>query len=97
MPYVSAVLMLVAVTWLAYGLQPRWAGVGWLLLTFCVVVMLFGELLHFPDWLKSLSPFSHLALVPAQSFAWAPVIWLLVIAAAVGASGFAALRHRDLA
>jgi putative exporter of polyketide antibiotics len=35
--------------------------------------------------------------VPAQSFAWAPVIWLLAIAAAVGGSGFAALRHRDLA
>jgi ABC-2 type transport system permease protein len=96
-PYVAAVLVLVALTWLGYGLAPRWASLGWLLLTFCVVVMLFGELLHFPDWLKSLSPFSHLALVPAQSFAWAPVIWLLVIAAAVGASGFAALRHRDLA
>jgi ABC-2 type transport system permease protein len=96
MPYVSAVLMLVAVTWLAYGLRPRWAAVGWLLLTFCVVVMLFGELLGFPQWVKDLSPFEHLALVPAQPFAWPPVLFLLAAAAAVGTAGFAALGHRDL-
>jgi polyether ionophore transport system permease protein len=58
--------------------------------------MFFGELLRFPQWLRDISPFSHLALQPAQPFAWAPLIWLQAAAVAAGAVGFAALRHRDL-
>ena len=84
-------------TWLAYGLAPRWASIGWLALTFCVVVMFFGELLRFPQWVKDVSPFAHLALVPAQPFALAPLLWLLAAVALVGTAGFAALRHRDIA
>lgn len=94
--YVAPVLVLVALTWLIYALAPRWAGVGWVLLTYCVVVMFFGEVLRFPQWIKDLSPFSHLALVPAQSFALGPMIWLLAGAAALGAMGLAALRRRDI-
>jgi ABC-2 type transport system permease protein len=97
LPYVAPVLLLVAVTWLVYGLVPRWTIVGWLALTYCVLVMLLGELMHFPQWLQGISPFTHLALLPAEPFAWAPVLWLLAAAAVVGAAGFAALRHRDLA
>jgi putative exporter of polyketide antibiotics len=36
-------------------------------------------------------------MLPAESFAWARVLGLLAAAAAVGAAGFAALRHRDIA
>lgn len=96
-PYIAPVLLLVGLTWLAYGLVPRWTILGWLALTFCVIVMFLGELAHFPGWLKAVSPFSHLAMLPAESFAWAPVLGLLAAAAAVGASGFVALRHRDIA
>lgn len=88
--------MLVALTWLAYGLSARWAGVGWLALAFCVVVFFFGELLRLPRWLVDLSPFSHLALVPAESFALDPVLWQLAQAAVLVAAGFVALRRRDL-
>ncbi len=96
LPYVAPVLVLVAVTWLAYGLSRRWASVGWVALTFCVLVMFFGELLRLPSWLVDLSPFSHLALAPAEPFAWAPVLAELALAATLGAAGFAALRRRDL-
>lgn len=95
-PSVAPVLVLVAVTWLVYGLAPRWAGVGWLALTFCVVVMLFGTLLRFPQWVRDLSPFTHLALVPAQPFAWTPLLVLFSVTAVVGAAGMGAFRHRDL-
>jgi ABC-2 type transport system permease protein len=96
LPYVAPVLVLVALTWLAYGLSPPWAGVGWLALTFCVVVLFFGELLQLPGWLVDLSPFTHLALVPAESFAWGPVLWQLALAVVLGVAGTAALRRRDL-
>jgi ABC-2 type transport system permease protein len=94
-PYVAPILVLVAVTWLMYGLRPRWAGVGWVALTFCVVVMVFGELLRFPQWVIELSPFSHLALTPAQPFTVDPVLWLLLLSGAVTGTGLVAFRHRD--
>lgn len=94
--YAAPVLVLVALTWLAYGLSARWAGIGWPALTFCVVVLFFGELLQLPGWLVALSPFTHLALVPAESFAWDPVLWQLALAAALVTAGILALRRRDL-
>ena len=96
LPYVAPVLVLAALTWLAFGLSPRWAGAGWLALGFCVVVSFFGELLQLPDWVVDLSPFSHLALVPAEPLAWGPVLALLAVAAALGVAGTAALERRDL-
>jgi ABC-2 type transport system permease protein len=96
MPYVAPIFVLVAITWLMYGLNPRWAGVGWVALTFCVVVMVFGELLRFPGWVIELSPFAHLALAPARPVAWEPVLWLLMLAVVVAGTGLAAFRHRNI-
>lgn len=96
LPYVAPVLVLAAVTWLAYGVAARWASLGWLALTFCIVVLFFGAVLRLPDRVTDISPFAHLALVPAEPFAWAPVLWQLAAAAAAGATGFAALRRRDV-
>jgi ABC-2 type transport system permease protein len=96
LPYVAPVLVLAAVTWLAYGLSPRLAGFGWLALTFCVVVSFFAELLQLPAWLVDVSPFSHLALTPAEPLAWGPVIALLAVAAVLGLAGNQALARRDI-
>jgi ABC-2 type transport system permease protein len=96
LPTIAPVLVLVALTWLAYGVSSRWALVGWLALTYCVVVVLFGDVLKFPQWVKDISPFSHLALTPAQPFAWGPFLGLLALAAAVGGVGLIALRRRDV-
>lgn len=94
--YVVPVLLLAALTWLAYGIRSRWAAIGWLGLGFCYVVMIFGELLRLPGWLMDVSPFRHLAQTPAEDFRTTPVIVLLVITAAVGALGLAFLRRRDV-
>ena len=58
------------------GSRRGWAGFGWVALAFCVVVSFFGELLQLPDWVVDLSPFSHLALVPAEPLAWGPLLAL---------------------
>jgi len=96
LPYVAPVLLLAALTWLAYGLSPRWAGFGWVALTFCVVVSFFGELLQLPYWVVDLSPFSHLALMPAEPLGWGPLLALLAVAAALGVAGTGALERRDV-
>ena len=48
LPYLAPVLLLGA-DLAAHGRRPRWAGLGWLGLAFCIVVMFFGELLRFPS------------------------------------------------
>jgi ABC-2 type transport system permease protein len=90
------VLLLGGVAVLLYGLAMRWAGLAWLLLVFYVVVLLFGELLRFPQWLRDLSPFTHFALVPAQPIAWVPFLVVLALALTAGAVGVLAFLRRDL-
>lgn len=96
LPYAVPVLLLAALTWLAYGIGSRWVAAGWLGLGFCFVVMMFGELLRLPGWLMDVSPFRHLTQTPAEDFRMLPVLVLLVLAAAVGALGMASLRRRDI-
>jgi len=94
--YLPAVLLLSAVARLLYGLSPRLATLAWLPLVLAVVVMFFGDLLRLPQWLQDLSPFEHLALVPAQDFRWGPFLALAALAAAVSFLGQSAFCRRDI-
>jgi ABC-2 type transport system permease protein len=94
--YVAPVLVLAAVARLLYGLVPRLASLAWLALAFCVVVLLFAEGFRFPPWVRDLSPFTHLAMMPAQDFRWWPFVALLIVAVLFSAAGQLAFRRRDL-
>lgn len=94
--YCAPVLVLSAFAFLLYGVAPRAAWLAWLALVFAVVVMLFGALFRLPQWLQDVSPFEHLALVPAEEFRWAPFVALLGTAAALGALGLLGFRRRDV-
>lgn len=96
MAYVAPVLVLAAVARLCFGAVPRLMPLAWLPLLFCVVVMMFGELFRMPQWLQGVSPFEHLALVPAQDFRWAPFLALLALAAGFSALGQVAFLRRDI-
>ena len=67
--YVAPVLVLSGVARLLVGVNPRLGVLAWLPLGLAFVVMFFGDLLELPQWLQDLSPFEHLALVPAEDFA----------------------------
>jgi ABC-2 type transport system permease protein len=95
--YVVPVLLIGALSWLGFAIRSAWGPVGWAALGFCFVVMMFGESLHLPGWLMGISPFRHLALVPAEDFRPVPWLVLLALSAVVGAAGMLALRRRDLA
>ena len=94
--YVAPVLVLSAVGRLLYGLAPRWTVLAWAPLAFAAVVMLFGDLFRLPQWLQDLSPFEHLPMVPAQSFAWAPFLGLAVVALVLSVAGQVAFARRDV-
>ena len=94
--YVAPVLVLSGVARVLYGVAPRAATLAWLGLVFCVVVMFFGPLLRLPQWLQDVSPFEHLALVPAQDFSWLPFLALLAVAALLSAVGQLGFLRRDV-
>lgn len=94
--YAPAVLVLSGVARLLYGLSPRLMVVAWLPLVLASVVMLFGDLLSIPQWLQDLSPFEHLALVPAAAVDWVAVVVLALVAAALSVAGQYAFWRRDV-
>ena len=90
------VLVLVGLTFLLYGVGGRLARLSWLALGFCAVVMFFGPLLRFPDWLTTLSPFEHLAAYPAKAVDWTPFLSLVGLSIVLTALGLVAFQRRDV-
>jgi ABC-2 type transport system permease protein len=92
-----AVFCFLGIGVLAYGLRPR-ASVG---IAYGVVVaaflwQLFGAIVGSPHWLLSLTPFQHVAPVPAQAFRGGAAAAMVVIGLAAIAVGFASFARRDL-
>jgi ABC-2 type transport system permease protein len=58
---------------------------------------LFGSFLGAPGWLVDLTPFRHVALVPAQAFRAGAAALMLALAGAAALGALAAFRRRDLA
>ncbi|MDO9496734.1 MAG: polyketide antibiotic transporter [Nocardioides sp.] len=94
---VAPVLVVLGFVVFMYGVFPRLQVAGWGLLGFALVVLMFGEVLRFPEWVRWLSPFEHLALAPAETFRVAPFLTLLAVAVALTALGAFAFRRRDIA
>ncbi len=95
--YAPAVLVLAAVARLVHAAVPRRAALAWVPLGVAVVVMFFGELLDLPRWIRWLSPFDHLPLVPAEDSSLPALAALLARRAGrrrVGAVRVPAPRHR---
>jgi putative exporter of polyketide antibiotics len=95
-----AILLIAGVVVALTGLLPRAAGaLSWAALLVAVLLgPLFGAAtLQLPAWAQDLSPFTHTPKLPAADLAAVPVVSLIVIAAALVATGLASLRHRDLA
>jgi ABC-2 type transport system permease protein len=93
--FVAPSLVLAGLARLLYGAVPRAAYLAWLGLALGVVMLFFGPLFHLPDWVQGLSPYHHLALVPAEAFRWTPFVVLLLVAAALSGAGQAAFARRD--
>ena len=93
----SVVVLVTGLAVLSFGLLPR--------LTVAVpaavtvggyVLTLLGPALSWPGWVVDLSPFSHLAYVPAEPFAATSAAVMVLVGCAAGAAGVAAFAHRDV-
>jgi ABC-2 type transport system permease protein len=91
-----AVWLLVAVTVALFGALPRYTPTAWAMLIAFVAVYLLGSLANSPQWLIDLVPFTHVPHVGTGAFSATPLVWLLVIDAALITLGVIAFRRRDL-
>lgn len=82
---------------LAFGLFPRTtAFVAYGAVAVAYVVQMIGALAGAPSWVTDLSPFAHVAAVPAVPVDVTTTIVMLAIAAALGLGGLVAFRRRDI-
>jgi len=95
---VPAALVIAGLAAALFGLVPR-ASVagGWSALGVVVLLLFLGASLKLSHWVLDISPFQHLPKLPGGTVTATPLIWLSVIALALGAAGLAALRRRDIA
>lgn len=91
-----AVWTLAALAVLLWGAVPQAATAAWGAAGVCLALGWIGPALDLPQAALNLSPFGHLPKLPGQEMAWAPVLALTALAAALVAAGLAGLRRRDL-
>ena len=94
--HVPALWTVVAIGVLLIGLLPRYASAVWAVTAAGLVVGFFGSVLQIPTWLRQLSPFEHIPLIPADPFTFVPFLVLTTISAALIAVGMQALQRRDI-
>lgn len=94
--YTPAMWVLVAVGVALSGQLPRVAVGTWASVVVAFVITMFAALLNLPQWIVDLSPFEHVPLMPAQRFAWTPIVVLLTATGALGTVGIIGLRRRDI-
>ncbi|GED96922.1 ABC transporter permease [Gordonia crocea] len=94
---ISAALVIgvAAVAW--YAAAPRFAvGGGWAMVVGAFLLGPMGELFGLPQWVRDLSPFTHLPAVPSAPMHWPPVVVLLVVAAVLAGVAWWRFRRRNV-
>ena len=92
-----AVWVLVGVAAAMFGVLPRFAApVGWGVLAACVLLEEFGRPLQLSERVLDLSPFAHVPKLPGSDVSATPLVWLTLIAVALGVVGLLGLRIRDV-
>jgi ABC-2 type transport system permease protein len=91
-----AVLVLVGATTLLVAVVPRLAALAWALLAVVAVVAFLADALDLPAWIRSVSPFHHLAETPAEPLSWWRILAMTAGAAVLIGVSMVAIRRRDL-
>ena len=94
--YVPAAFVVAAVTVALVGWAPGAVGLAWAVVAGCFTVGYLGQLLAFPDWLRDLSPYTHVPQVGVETVDATALVTLTALAAIVTLLGVDGLRRRDI-
>lgn len=79
-----------------FGFAPRLAGLTWVALIACLVLLEVGALLGLDQRLLDVSPFAHVPRLPGSPFTATPLLWLTATAALLTGAGLVGFRRRDI-
>jgi ABC-2 type transport system permease protein len=96
MVQLPAVWLLAAITIAIFGLFPRLSPVAWAGPAICMLIGFTSAGVQLDEWVKDISPFSHLPQLPGGSAQAGPLMTLVAIAVVLGLVGLVGLRRRDL-
>ncbi|GAA1025942.1 exporter of polyketide antibiotics [Virgisporangium ochraceum] len=93
-----AAMVIGALVVAVFGVLPRLAvPISWGVLAAAFLVMQLGAVLELPQVVLDLSPFTHVPNAPAAPVEALPLVVLTAAALAIGGTGLAVFRRRDLA
>jgi ABC-2 type transport system permease protein len=94
--YYPAVLVMIGLAVLLIGFMPKLSPLVWLYLFYSFVVLYFGNIFQFPDWVGKLSPFGYIPELPVDEMEWTPVIILTIVAIGLTVVGMLGYNKRDI-
>lgn len=94
--YAPAVLVVLALAVLLLAFLPGAIAATWVVVGYALAVGTFGPMLQLPELAYDLSPFEHVARLPLEPFAVAPLLMLTALAAAGILVALLGFRRRDL-
>ncbi|MFD1363583.1 ABC transporter permease [Lentibacillus salinarum] len=94
--YYPAVLVMIGLAVLFIGLMPKLSSLVWLYLFYSFVVLYFGNIFQFPDWVSKLSPFGYIPELPVDEMEWMPVVILTIVAIGLTIVGMLGYNRRDI-
>jgi ABC-2 type transport system permease protein len=98
MVYVPALWVMLGVATFAVGAFPKKSAIiAWGFFGYAFLLVFFGDVLAFPNWLMNLSPFEVIPQIPVDEVNFAILTLLAVIGAAFSAVGFFFFGKRDIA
>jgi len=94
--YLPALWTMIGLAVLLVGYFPSFTGIAWGYLIYSFFVVYMGELIGFPKWLSSISPFGLTPRIPVEDMNVIVVIVLTIVAIILSLIGFKGYRQRDL-
>jgi ABC-2 type transport system permease protein len=95
--YWPAVMVLVGVAVALFGWLPRLAvALSWGVMAAMWFATMLGEVFGLPQWVVDSLPFSAVPYLPFESMSWGPLVVMMLVAAALGASGIDRFARRDV-
>jgi len=91
-----AVVVIIGVTTLLFGIRQRFALMAWGLLAAVAIIVYLGEVLRLPNWIRGLSPFHHVPATSVREADLRSLTALVIIGVLAAGVGVTLFRRRDL-
>ena len=95
--YLPAVFAMVGLAVFLVGAAPKLCGAAWVFFGYVFFMVMLGRAMNLPAFADWIVPFAHIPQLPVDEIAFAPLLVLTLIAAALTAAGFVFYSRRDVA